>query len=151
MEHSRCFFPREWNKQIHAYSSLYAYATTTLSHYCHLLILLFEPCLPNIRSETKPNVRTESTEAERRTKPKTSAALPTRICAFSHCTTGSRCDIANNGEYKPTLGPFPFARKKTPRVFHSPSHFVIFPPYAIFVPYLLNTISIIHFKPLNFY
>ena len=81
--------------QIHAYSSLYAYATTTLP-------LPAEPSLNRIhRSETKP-----------RREPNQKLVPRFLVGAAVTAPQRGRCDETNNGAYKPTLGPFAFAREK---------------------------------------
>ena len=83
MEHSRYFFPREWIMQIHAYSSLYAYAEAICLRHDHTITLLplAEPYVSTLPAEPNPPKRNE---AETRTEPKTSAALPARCssCAL---------------------------------------------------------------------
>ena len=115
MEHSRYFFLANGScRFMHtaAYmlmQRLYAYATTTLSHYCHLPNLMFQPYLPNQihRSETKPR-REPNPKLVQRFLQGAAAALS------DTASQRSRCDEANNGygAYEPTLGPFAFAREK---------------------------------------
>ena len=114
MEHSRCFFfsrMEQADSCIQQPMCLYHDHTT---HYCHLLNLLFEPYLSNRSriSEANPPKRNE---AETRTDPKLLQRFLFGPAPSITAPQGSRCDVSNNGGYKPTLGPFSFAREKKHR------------------------------------
>ena len=55
------------------------------------------------------------TEAKREPHPKQVQRFPPQAAPLVTAPQESRCNVANNGAYKPTLGPFPFARKKNHR------------------------------------